>query len=115
MSSPTGEVVTSSLGETALIRASVFQRAQDFVDVPENLFRKPQQQILCREISDKEVYKATCQASSTPSGPDEIFAGLLAIPWPIIGKRIAELFRDCINNSTHPTIFRDDRPCFPKT
>ncbi|KAI1003951.1 hypothetical protein K3495_g4259 [Podosphaera aphanis] len=58
-------------------------------------------------FTEKEAFEATCQATSSPPGIDEITTPIPRLSWPIMGQRISNMFNKCAELSFHPCVFKD--------
>ncbi|KAI0995375.1 hypothetical protein K3495_g12807 [Podosphaera aphanis] len=55
----------------------------------------------------EEVFRATCQVTSSSPGIYKITTPILRLAWPIIGRRISNLFNKCAELGSHPYVFKD--------
>ncbi|KAI0992194.1 hypothetical protein K3495_g15992 [Podosphaera aphanis] len=57
-------------------------------------------------ITEGETFRAACQVTSSSPEEDEITAPILRLSWPIMGRRIANLFNKCAHLGVHPRAFK---------
>ncbi|POS82421.1 hypothetical protein EPUL_005139, partial [Erysiphe pulchra] len=57
-------------------------------------------------FTEREVFRATCQVTSSSPGEDEITAPVLRLTRPIMGQRITSLFNKCASLGVHPQVFK---------
>ncbi|KAI0991864.1 hypothetical protein K3495_g16323, partial [Podosphaera aphanis] len=102
---PDGPVVTPQ-AKAQIFHSTLLSRHSDFEDIPDDVPSVPKQNLPWPPLTDDEIYRSCCQVTSSAPGPDEITVTALRQAWPIIGARVAALFRQCDQLGHHPLPFK---------
>ena len=97
---------TTPQEKSRILQLALLSRHLEEQDIPPDAPAVPVREIPWKEISDNEVFAATCRVPSTSPGADECTAAMLKVAWPVIGARITTLFRRLIQEGVHPKIFK---------
>ncbi|POS85862.1 hypothetical protein EPUL_004035 [Erysiphe pulchra] len=100
------ETVSGSYAKAQLLHQTLLSRQYDLEDIPLDTPAVPKRSISLETISIKEAFKATCQASTTSPGEDELTTTCLRLAWPILGDHITNFFNKCIELGIHPSAFK---------
>lgn len=98
--------VLSPESKIDLFRSTLLSRHLGIDDIQESIPTVARRNIAWDPISEPEAFNATCQIPSTSPGIDEITAQVIRSAWPILGKRITNLFDQCVKLGVHPKTFK---------
>lgn len=99
-------LAVSPKAKMEVLRHNLLHRHLDTEDVPWTTPTVPRRHVPWPEITDKEVFNATCRVRSSAPGADEIPVKILREAWPTIGARVCRLFRSCLRQGVHPPVFK---------
>ena len=99
-------LATTPAEKSRAFQLTLLSRHLDADDIPSDTPTVPVRAIQWQDVTDSEVFAATCQVSSTSPGEDEITSAMLRAAWPAMGLRITALFRRLAREGVHPRIFK---------
>ncbi|KAI1004368.1 hypothetical protein K3495_g3844 [Podosphaera aphanis] len=100
------EVILDPQKKAKLLHRALLCRHLEAEEIPPETPAVPQRNIPWQLISNGEVFKVTCQFTSTSPGEDELTTTCLRLAWPVLGDRITNLFNYCIQLGIHPHAFK---------
>lgn len=104
---PDGTMEQSSTWKSTLLRETLLSRQLDAADLPTDTPVVSQREIPWEAITEAEVFNATCQLPSTTPGTDGVPAKFLRAAWPALGRRITQLFQNCVSQGIQPQVFKE--------
>ena len=102
---PNGPVITPE-AKAQIFRNTLLSRHLGQLDISTDVPTVAKRTIPWPKLTDQEIYRSCCQVTSSAPGPDEITVIALRNAWPIIGNRVAALFRQCDLLGHHPLSFK---------